>query len=117
MQFARRPLRRALGAVFVAALLLQAAGAAERPRLRADDYLIHANLDPKTHRIAAIAKVKITALDDIASAVFDLHNGLRIKEVTDTKGVKLAVERNSSDSTVRVNLPSSLSKDESTTLT
>src|SRR5919201_1692371 len=116
MQFARRPLRRALGAVFVAALLLQAAGAAERPRLRADDYLIHANLDPKTHRIAAIAKVKITALDDIASAVFDLHNGLRIKEVTDTKGVKLAVERNSSDSTVRVNLPSSLSKDESTTL-
>ena len=118
MQFARRPWRRALAAVFAfSALLLQSAAAAERPRLRVDDYLIHANLDPKTHRIAAVAKVKFTALDDIASAVFELHNALRVKEVTDAKGSKIAVERNSSDSTVRVNLPATLSKDQNATLT
>src|SRR5919108_5739081 len=118
MQFARRPWRRALAAVFAfSALLLQSAAAAERPRLRVDDYLIHANLDPKTHRMAAVAKIKFTALDDIASAVFELHNGLRVKEVTDAKGGKLAVERNSSDSTVRVNLPATLSKDQNATLT
>ena len=119
MQFARRPWGRALAAVFftLSACLIQAAGAAERPRLRADDYLIHVNLDPKTHRIAAVARVKFTALDDISSAVFELHNGLRTKDVTDANGTKVPFERNSSDSTVRVNLPATLSKNDSSTLT
>jgi hypothetical protein len=118
MRFARRRWRGALAAVLVAAALLpQLAMAAEKPRLRADDYLIHVNLDPKTHRIAAVAKVKFTALDEIVSAVFELHNGLRVKEVTDTRGSRLPFERNSSDSSLRINLPEALAKEESTTLT
>src|SRR5262245_49051956 len=117
MQFVRRPWSGALAAVLVLSGCLLPLAAAERPRLRADDYLIHVNLDPKTHRMAAVAQVKFTALDEISSAVFDLHNGLRVKEVSDGKGGRLPVERNSSDSTVRVNLPGTLSKDQSMTLT
>src|SRR5919204_5855873 len=116
MRFARQPWKGALAAVLVVTGFLLPLAAAERPRLRADDYLIHVNLDPKTHRIAAAAQVKFTALDEISSAVFDLHNGLRVKEVSDGKGARLPVERNSSDSTIRVNLPSTLAKDESMTL-
>src|SRR5262249_46986858 len=116
MQFVRRPWRGALAAVLVVSGFLFPATAAERPRLRADNYLIQGNLDPKTHRMAAGAQVKFTALDEISSAVFELHNGLRVKEVSDGKGAKLPVERNSSDSTIRVNLPSTLPKDASLTL-
>ncbi|MCI0351051.1 MAG: peptidase M1 [Acidobacteriales bacterium] len=116
MQFVRRPWRGALTALLVISGFLLPLAAAERPRLRADDYLIHVNLDPKTHRIAAVARVKFTALDDISAAVFDLHNGLRVKEVTDSKGARLPVERSSSDSTVRVNLNDPLAKDQSLTL-
>src|SRR5258705_2338545 len=119
MQFARRPWGRALAAVSLAVLacLIQTAAAAEKPRLRADDYLIHVNLDPKTHRMAAVARVKFTALDDISSAVFELHNALRTKEVSDANGNRVPFERNSSDSTIRVNLPATLSKNDSSTLT
>lgn len=120
MRFARRPwsVAGALVAVlFVLAHTPQLVVGAEKPRLRADDYQIHANLDPKTHRIAAVARVKFTALDDISSAVFELHNGLRVKEVTDARGNRIPFERNSSESAVRVNLPDTLSKDEATTIT
>ncbi len=82
MHHAPRPLRRVvIFLVSVAALALPAA-AAERPRLRVDDYQIHAELQPKTHRLIAHTRVKFTALEDISVATFELHNALRRQNVT-----------------------------------
>ncbi len=91
--------------------------AAEKARLRVDDYQIDATLDPHLHQITAKAKVKFTALQDISVAVFELHNDLRVTKVSDEKNQPLSAERVTQDSTVRVPLPAGLTKDSSTTLT
>ena len=86
--------------------------AAEKTRLRVDDYQIDATLDPHLHQITARAKVKFTALQDLNVAVFELHNDLRVTKVLDEKNHQLSAERVTQDSTVRVPLPSGLAKDE-----
>jgi tetratricopeptide (TPR) repeat protein len=91
--------------------------AAEKARLRVDDYQIEAELNPHLHQITARAKVKFTAIQDLSVAVFELHNDLRITKVLDEKNQPLSAERVTQDSTVRVPLPAGLSKDASTTLT
>jgi tetratricopeptide (TPR) repeat protein len=91
--------------------------AAEKPRLRVDDYQIEAELTPHLHRISAKATVKFTALQDLSVAVFELNNALRVTKVTDAKGQPLSAERVTQDFTVRVPLPAGLAKDASTTLT
>ena len=91
--------------------------AAEKARLRVDDYQIEAELEPHLHQITARAKVKFTALQDLSVAVFELHNDLRVTRVLDEKNQPLSAERVTQDSTVRVQLPAGLSKDASTTLT
>src|SRR5579864_4055940 len=91
--------------------------AAEKARLRVDDYQIEAELTPHLHTISARAKVKFTALQDLSVAVFELHNDLRVTKVVDEKGQPLSAERVTQDSTVRVPLPSGLAKDASMTLT
>jgi hypothetical protein len=93
------------------------AWAAEKTRLRVDDYQIDAELTPHTHKIAARAKVKFTALEDITAATFELHNGLRVTKVTDDAGKSLTTERITQDFTVRVLLSKPLSKNSSTTVT
>jgi aminopeptidase N len=93
------------------------ARAAEKSRLRVDDYQIEATLEPHLHQITARAKVKFTALQDLSIAVFELHNDLRVTKVLDDKNQPLSAERVTQDSTIRVPLPNGLSKDASTTLT
>ncbi len=98
-------------------LLAAPSWAAEKVRLRVDDYQIEAELQPHLHQITARAKVKFTALQDLSVAVFELHNDLRVTRVLDEKNQPLSAERVTQDSTVRVPLPAGLSKDASTTLT
>src|SRR5579864_21649 len=119
MFFQPRRQRRALTNFLLLSLLLVSlpAWAAEKTRLRVDDYQIDAELTPHTHKISARAKVKFTALDDINAATFELHNGLRVSKVTDDTGQTLSAERVAQDFTVRVQLSKPLAKDASTTLT
>src|ERR1700722_15868809 len=98
-------------------LLAPPSWAADKTRLRVDDYQIDATLEPHLHQITARAKVKFTALQDLSVAVFELHNDLRVTKVLDEKGQPLSAERVTQDSTVRVPLPAGLAKDASTTLT
>src|SRR5438105_7577728 len=115
MQFVRRILGLCAIAFFLgasAALCL----AAEKPRLRVDDYVIRAELLPRTHTLKATARVKFTALEDICSATFELHNALRPIRVTTEAGTKVPFERFSQDSTIRINLPRTLSINSSDTL-
>jgi tetratricopeptide (TPR) repeat protein len=116
-------LRRAQGVLAQSLSLLlvffiaTSAFAAEKTRLRVDDYQIEATLDPHLHQITARAKVKFTALQDINVAVFELHNAMRVTKVLDADNKILSAERVTQDSTVRVPLPAGLNKDAQTTLT
>src|SRR5262252_8427634 len=101
----------------VLALTAQPSWSVEKARLRVDDYQIDATLEPHLHQITARARVKFTAQQDLAVAVFELHNDLRITKVLDEKNQPLSAERVTQDSTVRVPLPAGLQKDASTTLT
>jgi tetratricopeptide (TPR) repeat protein len=114
-----RRVRGVLTTLFAFLLLLQGlpAHAAEKTRLRVDDYQINVVLQPHLHQMTASAKVKFTALQDLSVAVFELHNDLRVTKVTDEKKQQLSAERVTQDSTIRVPLPSGLSKDSSMTLT
>jgi aminopeptidase N len=91
--------------------------AAEKMRLRVDDYQIDAEITPHTHKLFARAKVKFTALEDLNAATFELHNDLRVTKVTDDAGKPLSAERVTQDSTVRVQLAKDLPKNASSTLT
>jgi aminopeptidase N len=90
--------------------------AAEKVRQRVDDYQIDVELNPRAHKLSAKAAVKLTALEDLSTAVFELHNALRPTKVTDADGKVLSVERVTQDSTVRVSLPAGLPKSTTTTL-
>jgi len=118
MHLAPRRYRRALIVFPLLALLLLSlpTWAAEKIRFHGDDYQIDAVLNPHEHKIAARVRVKITALEDLNIATFQLHNDLRLTKVTDAAGKPLTADRMPQDSSVRVSLKGVLPKDQSTTL-
>jgi len=91
--------------------------AAEKQRIRVDDYQIDADLLPQSHKLTARAKVKFTALEDISVATFQLNNALRITKLTDATNKPLSPERITQDSAVRIALNNGLTKNTSTTIT
>jgi hypothetical protein len=117
MQNARRPLRRAwlLFGLFFSFLLPVLA--AERPRVKAEDYVIDAEITPKTHRLTARARVKFTALDDTNFGTFELNNALRPTRILDASGHTLSGERISTENAVRINFPNGLVKGSSNVIT
>jgi tetratricopeptide (TPR) repeat protein len=113
-----RPARLALGlaiSFFLSFVAARSAAAAEKARLRVDNYQIDVELLPQTHKLAARAAVKVTALEDLNVATFQLNNALRITKLTDANSKALTPERNTQDSTVRFALLSGLAKNASTT--
>jgi aminopeptidase N len=103
--------------VFASPLWAQNPGGSEKLHLRVDDYKIDAELNPHAHQITARAKVTFTALEDLNSVSFELHNALRVTKVVDSNNKPLQAERIAQNSTVRVELPATLPKDASTSLT
>src|SRR4029077_7007370 len=104
-------------AIFLFLLIAMPSWAAEKARLRVDDYQIEAELTPHLHQISARATVKFTALQDLNVALFELHNGMRVTKVLDASNKPLSAERVTQDFTIRVPLPQGLRRDESTSLT
>jgi len=119
MRIARRPLGRAvlgIAILLTAMTAVHTLRAAEKARLTVQDYTIDAVVNPATHRLAAKATVRFTAQDDLSTANFELHNGLRLTKVTDGDGHTLSAERVTQDSTVRVALPNGMTKGQTGTL-
>jgi tetratricopeptide (TPR) repeat protein len=104
----------ALALLFIVSL---PAWAAEKMRLRVDDYQIDAELSPHSHKLAARAKVKFTPLEDLSVVTFEFNNGLRLTKVLDNNNKPLNAERVTQDSTVRIPLTNGLPKDTATTMT
>ncbi|MGA8774125.1 MAG: M1 family aminopeptidase [Terriglobales bacterium] len=103
--------------VLLAFLSAVAAQAAEKPRMRVDDYQIAVELLPETHHLTAHATVKVTALEDMSVASFQLNNALRVTKLVDANNKPLSPERSTQDSSIRFALNSSLQKNSSTTFT
>ena len=116
--FRSRLLRRAhFLLVLVSAFTPALARAAEKARLHVDDYQIAVQLLPETHKLSAHATVKITALEDLTVASFQLNNALRVTKLVDANNQPLSPERNTQDSSIRFALNSDLPKNQSTTFT
>jgi aminopeptidase N len=90
--------------------------AAEKATLQVTSYVIDAELDPEAHTLKATAKVTFTALSDLDTAVFQLHNALRVNKVTDSSNTVLSGERGQ-DATIRLTLPARLAKGQTATYT
>ena len=82
-----------IGFAFLLLFCCSPSWAAEKTRLRVDDYQIDAELIPHTHKLTARAKVKFTALETLNIATFELHNALRVTRVTDDAGKPVSAER------------------------
>src|ERR1039457_4702706 len=72
--------------------------AAEKVHLRVDDYQIEAELTPHLHQISARARGKFTALQDLTTAIFEVHTAVRVTRVLEDKTRPLSAERVTQDS-------------------
>ncbi len=103
--------------VLISVVAAGRAQAAEKPRMRVDDYQMSVELLPETHKLSAHAAVKVTALENLNVATFQLNNALRITKLVDANNKPLTPERNTQESSVRFSLNSDLAKNASTTFT
>jgi hypothetical protein len=90
--------------------------AAERSNINITGYVIDAQLDPADHTLKATARVTFTATDTVNSAIFELHNSLKVDSVVDDQRHQLSGERGP-NATISVALPTPLSKGAASTLT
>jgi len=90
--------------------------AAERSNINITGYVIDAQLDPAEHTLKATAKVTFTATDTVSTAIFELHNALKIDSVVDEQHHPLSGERGP-NATISVALPVPLSKGAAATFT
>lgn len=102
-------------AVFLGTSLHTALAAPLRPLLQVTSYVIDADLDPTTHKLSATAKLSVTALDNVSTAIFELHNGLQVTKITDGAGKPVDADRSTADSTIRLALATPLSKGQTAT--
>ena len=114
------PRTRIAPAVVVAFLLLcglarVAQGAPVRQQINVNGYVINAEIDPGSGKLKATADVTFTALEDLTTATFELNNGLNITSLTDNSKHPLTSERLTTNSTVRISLPTPLPKNSSNT--
>jgi aminopeptidase N len=97
------------------ALARPAAAAPVRPQINITGYVITADIDPAASKLTATAQVTFTALEDLTTVSFELNNGLNITALTDNAKQTLNSERLSANSTVRINLPTPITKGSSNT--
>ena len=90
--------------------------AAERSNINITGYVIDAQLDPAQHTLKATAKVTFTATDSVSTAIFELHNALKVDSVVDEHNHPLSGERGP-NATISVALPSPMSKGTKSTFT
>jgi aminopeptidase N len=90
--------------------------AAERSNINITGYVIDAQLDPAQHTLKATARVTFTATDTVSSAIFELHNALKVNSVTDGQNHQLNGERGP-NATISVALTSPMSKGAKATFT
>jgi hypothetical protein len=88
-----------------------------RARIRVENYIIDAEIQPNTQSLIATAEVRFVPLDNnTSSAAFELNNALTVSKVVDGKGATINDTRNTQDSTVRLSFDPPPVKGEPATL-
>jgi len=104
----------------IAAWLLMASllswGQERRPRIDVEHYRIEAEINPQERSLVARVEVRFVPLDEISSAIFELHNALNVTEVEDEQGRPIAATRSHQDFTERLSLPERLAKGKAATI-
>jgi aminopeptidase N len=77
----------------LAALPSAAQTIAPKQTLNITAYTINVDLHPEDHSLDATTRVTFTPLEDLPSAIFDLHGALLVDKVTDASGATLNGER------------------------
>lgn len=113
----RRALWRLPAFLLFPVLTMAVYAAPPRVPLQVNSYVISADVDPAANKLTATATVSFTALDDLTMATFELNNGLQITKLTDAGRKPLQNERLSTNSTIRVTLPTPMAKNTTTTWT
>jgi len=73
--------------------LCAAQNVAPKPTLNITAYTIDAEIRPSEHTLDATTQVTFTPLENLPTAIFDLHGALRVDKVTDASGATLNGER------------------------
>jgi tetratricopeptide (TPR) repeat protein len=90
----------------------------KRARIDVENYVVDAEINPRTQTLNANVKVRFVPLDsDISSVSFELNNALNLSRVLDESGRQVPASRSSQDFTVRLNFPAPLTKGKATTVT
>ena len=106
-----------LTALAVASIAMGQNRGAKTGRVDVDNYVIDAEINPRTQALNASVKVRLTAVDpDISQLTFDLNSALAISRVTDDAGHEIPASR-AQDFGVHLSLPTPLVKGKPTTLT
>jgi tetratricopeptide (TPR) repeat protein len=88
-----------------------------RPLIDVQSYDIDAVADPASQTLQAKATVRFIAREAVTEAIFELHNGLEVSEITDASGAVIAGSRFEPDFTIRVPFPTALSDGQESQLT
>jgi aminopeptidase N len=72
---------------------LAAQTVAAKPTLNITAYTIDVDIHPKDHTLEATTQVTFTPLEDLPTAIFELHGALKVDKVTDASGASLNGER------------------------
>lgn len=88
------------------------------PRIDVQQYIIDAEVNPRTQSLTANVQVKFAAVDDqVTTANFELNNALNLSRVVDDAGRQIPASRNQQDFSVRLNFPTPIPKGKESTLT
>ena len=86
--------------------------------INVENYVIDADINPRTQALSASVKVRITPLDDnVTTASFELNNALNVSRIVDETGRQVPASRNTQDFSVRLSFPVPLQKGKPSTLT
>ncbi len=112
-------LRNSLLAVLAVASLLAAQDkGGKRARIDVENYVINAEINPRTQALTANVQVRFIPLDsDISSASFELNNALNVSRIVDETGRQIPASRSTQDFSLRLTFPAPLVKGKATTLT
>lgn len=107
-----------LAALSMASLLVAQDKGGKRARIDVDNYVIDAEINPRTQSLTANVKVRFVPMDnDVSSISFELNNALNVSRVVDDAGRQIPASRSTQDFSVQLNFPAPLAKGKPTTLT
>ncbi len=108
----------ALAALMLASLLAAQDRGAKRGRIDVENYVIDAEVNPRTQTLTGTAKVRFIPLEnDISNISFELNNALNVSRIVDDSGREISGSRSPQDFSIRLNFPAPLTKGKATTLT